>query len=329
MISTVPRNEILGKSMIQTLFILVCIAIIFLVFPTFSVSEIKPDGFRVTSANNCSVVSGSHIPNNFADLSRRSSLPFVSGDTFRAFADYLFDETGKSDWDPGSCPKGAIIFVKTDFLSKFCVSKLPFFRRPFILVTHNSDYSAPYDQQNGNFSFLLNHPMVFHWFGQNPSTCDFKFSAIPIGLANRRWPHGDINIAVRARKCLESKSRPRKFKMYLNFNVRTNPRRELLFDYLNSTFHVTVSRPISWESYLHELCQSEYVLSPPGNGLDCHRTWEVLIYIHFLSLCLFYWLFVEPGHHDGFSRDYRIQPNGQPVSRFTSHLCKIYDGNQI
>ena len=33
-----------------------------------------------------------------------------------------------------------------------------------------------------------------------------------------------------------------------------------------------VSRQQIWQLY----AQYEFVVSPPGNGLDCHRTWEVL-----------------------------------------------------
>ncbi|CAF3730979.1 unnamed protein product, partial [Rotaria socialis] len=29
--------------------------------------------------------------------------------------------------------------------------------------------------------------------------------------------------------------------------------------------------------YLDDLGNSRFVLSPPGNGLDCHRTWEALL----------------------------------------------------
>jgi hypothetical protein len=199
----------------------------------------------------------------------------VSGDTFRAFSDYLFDGTGHNHWDPASCRAGSIIFVKTDMLSEFCSSKLHLFRRPFILITHNSDFSAPFDNRNGNFTFLLQHPLIFHWFGQNPSTFHSRFTAIPIGLANRYWPHGDINTAIRARKCLLANSRV--IKLYLNFNSQTNPQRKILAHYLNSTFDVKIARPTSWESYLNDLCQSDFVVSPPGNGLDCHRTWEAIM----------------------------------------------------
>ena len=33
----------------------------------------------------------------------------------------------------------------------------------------------------------------------------------------------------------------------------------------------------SHEQYLSELKQSMFILSPPGNGIDCHRTWEAIL----------------------------------------------------
>ena len=31
-----------------------------------------------------------------------------------------------------------------------------------------------------------------------------------------------------------------------------------------------------YETYLRDLAQSEFVISPRGNSLDCHKTWEAL-----------------------------------------------------
>ena len=34
----------------------------------------------------------------------------------------------------------------------------------------------------------------------------------------------------------------------------------------------------SIKKYLKELARSYFVLSPPGNGFDCHRTWEAIYF---------------------------------------------------
>ena len=47
---------------------------------------------------------------------RNSSYPFISGDTFRAFADYIFDETREDNLK--SVKYGDIVFVKADKLDQ-------------------------------------------------------------------------------------------------------------------------------------------------------------------------------------------------------------------
>ena len=38
-----------------------------------------------------------------------------------------------------------------------------------------------------------------------------------------------------------------------------------------------IKKQISFETYLEQIGNAKFVLSPPGNGLDCHRTWEALM----------------------------------------------------
>ena len=37
-----------------------------------------------------------------------------------------------------------------------------------------------------------------------------------------------------------------------------------------------INHPITPRAYRKLVLRSKYVLSPPGNGPDCHRTWEAL-----------------------------------------------------
>lgn len=73
--------------------------------------------------------------------------------------------------------------------------------------------------------------------------------------------------------------------LYSNFNKRStdNPRysshkhvRRYLDQVLAKRFPQTESN-LSYQSYLNELSQYKFCLSPPGNGIDCHRHWEALM----------------------------------------------------
>ena len=48
---------------------------------------------------------------------RPSSLPFISGDTLRAYSDHIFDES--KTLKPERVNKNDIVFVKTDLIDQF------------------------------------------------------------------------------------------------------------------------------------------------------------------------------------------------------------------
>jgi hypothetical protein len=66
--------------------------------------------------------------------------------------------------------------------------------------------------------------------------------------------------------------------VYINFEVETNRKaRSEALDWSLSLSNVTRTKPTSFEAYLQEMGNAKFVVSPPGNGLDCHRTWEAML----------------------------------------------------
>ena len=66
--------------------------------------------------------------------------------------------------------------------------------------------------------------------------------------------------------------------MYFNCNLSTNlkERNECLNFSLKASY-VNIDLPnLSYADYLKKTQQHKFVLSHRGNGLDCHRTWEIL-----------------------------------------------------
>jgi hypothetical protein len=201
---------------------------------------------------------------------RSSSFPYMSGDTFRSYCDYIVDETAVT-LIPEQVKAGETIFLKTDYLEFFFNQLHPRIANKYILVTHNSDRSFP-----GPFAYMLEDPKLMAWFGQNLEDCQHpKLHPIPIGLANRCWPHGSVDNMLQV---LQSTSTQKKTTLlYMNFQPETYPlERAPLYKRFKKKSFCTVSKPTDFKSYLMELTQAKFVLSPRGNGLDCHRTWEAL-----------------------------------------------------
>jgi hypothetical protein len=201
---------------------------------------------------------------------RISSAPYISGDTFRSWADHLYDETCKN-FDPDSVKYGDIIFVKGDLLTNFYISKHNFIINPYVLVVHNSD-----DPFSEKFGALLDDDKILECFAQNIENYSHKkLSHLPIGLANRCWSHGSTETFKKVQS--EISKIPKEYLLYLNISVNTNAQeRAPIYDLFKNKSWCLTSSSKPLEKYLKDLAKSKFVLSPRGNGLDCHRTWEAL-----------------------------------------------------
>lgn len=202
---------------------------------------------------------------------RGSSEPFISGDTFRAYCDFIYDETSR-DLDPSKVETGDLLFVKTDYIEDFFSIIHPYISNRYILITHNSDYAVP-----GNCAHHLDDDMIIAWFGQNVENCAHpKLHPIPIGIANKCWSHGDITIFNEVLASSEVVGRD--ILLYMNFSVGTYfEERSQVAAIFNDEPYCVVSEPKELKAYLSDLLRAKFVLSPRGNGWDCHRTWESLL----------------------------------------------------
>lgn len=201
---------------------------------------------------------------------RRPSTPYISGDTFRSFADFIYDETNRS-FSPEKVPPGAVVFVKTDYLEEFFKYFHPRILFRYILISHNSDHPV-----TSTFAPALEDDKLIAWFGQNVEYSHPKLHPIPIGIANRYVGHGNTAALddVRRRLSIFSKD----VLVYMNFAVGNCPlERSLVYDlFICQPFCLTSSATKNFHAYLIDLARSKFVLSPRGNGIDCHRTWEAL-----------------------------------------------------
>jgi hypothetical protein len=201
-------------------------------------------------------------------LNSPSKAPFVSGDGFRAIADYVFDEIDSS-LNPQSVKPHSSIFVKTDLLERFFHTVHPLILHPYVLITHNADTPAP--DPYGHFA---DDPKILAWFGQNYDGYPHpKFHPIPIGIANYCWPHGRTEMIQMVKELKFSK----KHLVHMNFSIGTFPiERGCVFHHFCSmpSCYRTETKPFM--SFLSDVASSKFEVAPRGNGLDTHRLWESL-----------------------------------------------------
>ena len=171
-----------------------------------------------------------------------------------------------SDISVDDIKKYKIIYVYTQFLDDF-FNKFYNHLNDITLISHNSDYGI-YDRHLK----YLDDNKIKAWYCQNRETSHPKLFSIPIGLANSQWPHGNQQLISSIRGEQNSKE----ILVYKNFDIGTNHNERHICNNITNNNGIHLSSNTSIANYWRILSKSIFIISPPGNGIDCHRVWEAL-----------------------------------------------------
>jgi hypothetical protein len=205
--------------------------------------------------------------------------------------------------------EGAILHVCTHALPTFAREVLPAIKVRFKLLTNNSDATLP-DDFRQEVDQVLANSFLIHWFSQNWVGKNEKVTQIPIGLdyhsmrPTKPPPQKLIRFipATPEMHILgwgENKHAPfqerdllntvagkspfwnREIKAYANFQFVMWTRygkedRKRALNILPK--HLVYYQPFKTtrNECWNNMTKYAFVISPHGNGLDCHRTWEAL-----------------------------------------------------
>jgi len=221
---------------------------------------------------------------------RKSSYPFISGDSFlhlatsRILSDCSDTELRLAFIELEKYANNRrILFVEASYFeqdrnfesfSKLVLLTTKELRSSTNIIIHNGDVIPNAEQ----FAFITQHFDLV--FSVNASSDLAGVIPLPIGLENRHHRRNGIgrefHISSRNVFCV-NKKKDSTNRVFSSFSLSTNfeERSELLkllekhgFDYVKP-----ILKP---RSYRKEILRSQFVLSPPGNGIDCHRTWEAI-----------------------------------------------------
>jgi len=188
---------------------------------------------------------------------------------------------------------GFSVYVCSDLLKFFIDNVLPKINKRFVLLSGDSDLTVPVESINQNqFLKLINSSYLIIWFTQNTNTQNHnKIIQLPIGLDY----HTISNNPYCSWKLPQESSLPKDQEsilinipkkpfyeriqlIYVNFSLssdKKNDRKLSLQKIPNHLLKINdkfTPRSINWKI----TTQYTFVLSPFGNGMDCHRTWEAL-----------------------------------------------------
>jgi hypothetical protein len=190
---------------------------------------------------------------------------------------------------------GMSIYVCTDLLPFFINTILPQLVNTFVLVSGDSDTTVPYEIiTTEQYNHLISHNLLIKWFVQNTTVQDCnKIVQMPIGidyhtiLSNpyHYWKTpGENHLPESQEKILidiissASQFFERHIKIYVNFSMsndrfgqRITAFQQIPLDLMVINQNFT-PRTQTWNN----ITKYAFALSPFGNGMDCHRTWEIL-----------------------------------------------------
>jgi len=198
---------------------------------------------------------------------RRNSYPYISGDAFADFADYVYEPPRFRNLNKVSLHQAKTIFVRSESLQEL-LSTHGHEIRAAVIITGNSDYefhSPPVDIP----------PCVNAFFLQNSFVSDNeRFFSIPIGIENFRW---GVNGNPRFINDLGAPNLPRP-KVLFGPLGKTHPVREIVArDFANQSEHwdFLVGR-LKPQIFDKSFRKYTHVAAVRGNGVDTHRLWESL-----------------------------------------------------
>jgi hypothetical protein len=185
--------------------------------------------------------------------------PFITGNGVAArcryvinYDDLVVNEVADNDW----------WFCRTDFIEHFFLRREP--RDAYVLFSHNSD--RPVDDRLGRF---LRRRRLRAWFAVNVATVHPKLHAIPLGIANPRWRHGNGAALLRVQT-----ERHEKSSLFdASYDVSTFPP---VREYCREQTGIEPAPRRDFDEYLHGLASAYFCIAPSGNGIDTHRMWEAL-----------------------------------------------------
>lgn len=197
---------------------------------------------------------------------------------------------------------GDVVWLPCRFIAQFCQEILPGLAVPIVLVISDGDESFPSDcGKDFNVEPLLNSANIIHVFAQNndykgPSN---KVSHLPIGIdfhtvAYKDGGWGELGSPAQQETLLNRILRTLKptykrkkgafvdfhhsdtmhasFQRYLQFGED----RKSIFQRIITSGLIDYGPSMRRSELWKKKGEYAFSISPHGNGLDCHRTWEDL-----------------------------------------------------
>ncbi len=227
-------------------------------------------------------------------------LDYINTNAFRDLGHFVLWYRGDRPFNMNILNQNCIIWCKHEsILGLF--NNLRFSNRKYVLITGGSDYPLT---QN---IFFAKPPCIKKWYTTNAAYIHPELIPIPVGITPTKdvdktgldvgWFSDNINRLKSNKKdnehlyCRWSNTSPKRLSVvqklenanlkytldspvfpenFINLKIKA---KEIGFDTNSWT---ELNKLMKYYDYCEQMSKYKFIISPPGNGADCHRTWDAL-----------------------------------------------------
>ena len=156
---------------------------------------------------------------------------------------------------------------------------------PVTLITSDGDRLVPHSYKSQTVQTILNHPNISKWLTQNydKTVTHEKLGYMPIGFDfhTPKWlinnkPEAKIEFMLETRRTAPPKITDKVF-LDAHLTGSSLERETLKATVRNNPAVICLKSQVSFTDITKIYNMYQFVLSPPGRGFDCHRTWELFL----------------------------------------------------
>jgi hypothetical protein len=199
------------------------------------------------------------------------TLNIINAYNYESICDYSIIPTYGKYVTQELLANNASIFCKTDFID-YLFDNIRYSKNKYILLTHHSDF--PINEERWAKKPLC----IKKWFAINPTAKHSDLIAIPLGLKTHKGTYLEPQYMTEwfANNINRLKHNEKTFNVYCNWNITNLDRNNIISTLKNNNIEYTLDTNLPFNEYITNMSKHKFVISPPGNGIDCHRTWEAL-----------------------------------------------------
>mgnify|MGYP006095626801 FL=1 len=224
---------------------------------------------------------------------RGDAYPLYTLDTMRNLADHIFDWS--SGYRTGSARAAQVkpcdvVYSTLRPTAAYAQKVHDHIRVPYLLITDTADDPI----QPGRWTNLIaDSKQLYRWWAVDNEMTHPKLDSIPIGPPDNLEPPGKkgqassivfhANITKYLNTLRRAQAQPKSSWLMMQM-ADTHPERRRVrqtFKDWRGEREVQLtpdtSKKMSARQFLQEMGRHRFVLSPRGNGLDAHRTWETML----------------------------------------------------